>query len=58
LTIIGTTIVESEASILLLGTLPKSYDGLIVSLSSQTNLTISGIIGILFKELRQGESGS
>ncbi len=55
--LIGTIIVESETTILLLGTLPKSYDGLVISLSSQTNLTISGIIGILLKELRQGESG-
>jgi hypothetical protein len=57
LLVIGTIIVESKVAILLLGTLPESYDGLVVSLSRQTNLTISGVIGILLKELRQGGSG-
>ncbi len=55
---IGTIIVKSEVAILLLGTLPKSYDGLAVLLSGQANHTISGVVSILFKEkVKQGESG-
>jgi hypothetical protein len=38
---IGTIVVNSKTTILVLGKLPKSYDGVVVSLSSQVNLTIS-----------------
>jgi hypothetical protein len=55
---IGTIIAKSEVAIFLLRTIPKSYDGLVVLLLGQANRTISGVIGILFKEkVKQGESG-
>ncbi len=38
---IGTIVVNSKTTILFLGKLPKSYDGVTVSLSSRVNLTIS-----------------
>jgi len=45
----GTSINDKDSAIILLGTLPKSYKGL-VSISSQSNETLESVTGLLLQE--------
>jgi len=54
----GTSINDKDSAIILLGTLPESYGGLVVSISSQSNLTLESVTGLLLqKEIRRKSKG-
>ena len=51
----GTNTCDNDSAIVLLGSLPKSYQGLVVSISGQPNLTLEGVTSLLlqFKEIKE-----